>query len=92
MLSYRTPRPAAIRIRVVTVVAMLGISLYSGLGITGQLEVLQFEIQGTVGSLTDGSQFAAQLDYLYTLATSLLLLNLGGGLSLIYWEARAKIA
>ena len=92
VLSYRTPRPAAIRIRVVTVVAMLGISLYSGLGITGQLEVLQFEIQSTVGSLADGSQFAARLDYLYTLATSLLLLNLGGGLSLIYREARAKIA
>ena len=91
-LFSRTPRPTAIGIRVVTVVAMLGVSLYSGFGITGQIDTLQLEIQRNIASLTDTSPFAARFDHLYTLTTSLLLVNLGGGLSLIYWEARAQIA
>jgi hypothetical protein len=91
-LSYRTPRPTAIGIRVVTVITMLGISLYAGLVITGQIETVQVEIQNNVATLVDTSQFAARFDSLYALTTSLLVLNLGGGLSLIYWEARARIS
>ena len=92
VLYSHTPRPAAIGIRVITVVAMLAVSLYSGLGVTGQIAAVQLEVESNIGSLTDGSQYAARFDSLYTLTTSLLLLNLGGGLSLIYWEARARIA
>ena len=91
-LFARTPRPSAIGIRIVTVVVMLGVSLYSGFGITGQIAALQLEIGRNVATLGNGTQFVAQFDHLYTLTTSLLLLNLGGGLSLIYWEARARIA
>jgi len=91
-LFARSPHPTAIGIRVVSVVAMLGVSLYSGFGITGQLAALQLEIERDVTTLANGIQFAARFDHLYTLTTSLLLLNLGGGLSLIYWEARARIA
>ncbi|MDP7338710.1 MAG: DUF4149 domain-containing protein [Vicinamibacterales bacterium] len=91
-LYRRTPRPTALGIRIVTVVAMLGVSLYAGFGITGQIEAVQVDIQNTVASLGDNSQFAARFDSLHALTTSLLLLNLGGGLSLIYWEARARIA
>ncbi len=92
VLSYRTPRPTAIRIRLITIVAMLVVSLYSGLGVTGQLAAVQIDIDSNIATLTDGSEYAARFDYLYTLTTSLLLLNLAGGLSLIYWEARARIA
>ena len=92
VLFYRTPRPTALGIRIITVVAMLGVSLYSGLGITGQLEAVQLEIGTNLASQTDSAQYAARFDHLYSLTTSLLLLNLAGGLSLIYWEARARIA
>ena len=40
----------------------------------------------TVDVLEAGDVFSERL------TTSLLLLNLGGGLSLIYWEARERIA
>ena len=92
VLFYRTPRPLALGIRVITVVAMLGVSLYSGLGITGQLQAVQLEIGTNIANATDSTQYAAQFDYLYSLTTALLLLNLAGGLSLIFWEARARIA
>ena len=91
-LSYRVPRPKAIGIRIVTVAAMLSISLYAGLGITGQIEAVQAAIQTNVASLSDTSQFSDRFDTLYTQTTSLLLLNLAGGLSLIYWESRARIS
>ena len=92
VLYSRTPRPTAIGIRAITVVAMLAVSLYSGLGVTGQLAAVQLDIESNIATLTDGSEYAARFDYLYTLTTSLLLLNLAGGLSLVYWEARARIA
>jgi hypothetical protein len=49
-------------------------------------------IEDNISTLTDTTQHTARFDYLYSLTTMLLLLNLGGGLSLIYWEARARIA
>ncbi|MEE2637086.1 MAG: DUF4149 domain-containing protein [Acidobacteriota bacterium] len=91
-LSYQRPRSEALGIRVVTVLVMLGVSLYSGLGITGQIEELEDVLTMNVALITDMSQFDARFDHLYTMSTLMLLLNLGLGLSLIYWEARARIA
>jgi uncharacterized membrane protein len=90
-LSYRDPRPAALGIRAVTVIAMLGVSLYAGFVITAQVAEVQVEIQNSIATLGNGGQFAARFDYLYMLTTVLLLVNLTGGLSLIYWEARERI-
>jgi hypothetical protein len=92
VLSRQTPRPTAIGIRVITVVGMIAVSLYAGVAITGQTAVLQLAIENNISTLTDLTQYAARFDYLNSLTTMSLLLNLGGGLSLIYWEARARIA
>ena len=92
VLSRQTPRPTAIGIRVITVVGMLAVSLYAGLAITGQIAAVQLTIENNIATLTDTTQYAARFDYLYSLTTMLLVLNLGGGLSLIYWEARARLA
>ena len=90
VLSYRPPRPTAVGILVLTVVLMLGVSLYAGFGIAGQIEAVQLDMERAVATLTDSGQFADRFDRLYTLTTLLLVLNLGGGLSLIYWEAQAR--
>jgi uncharacterized membrane protein len=91
-LTYTTARPPAIRIRMATVAVMLCISLYSGLGITGQLDGLQAEMRANIASLATENDYAARYDNLYTQTTVLLLLNLGFGLSLIYWEAKSRLA
>ncbi len=91
-LTYKGPRPSVIGIRVATVLLMLCISLYAGLGITGQLDGLQAEMAANIASLAAENDYAARYDNLYTQTTVLLLLNLGFGLSLIYWEAKARIA
>ncbi len=91
-LTYRGPRPSVLGIRVTTVVVMLCISLYAGLGITGQLDGLQAEMQRNISSLAAPNDYAVRYESLYAQTTVLLLVNLGFGLSLIYWEAKARIA
>ena len=52
----------------------------------GMLALGALAAPATVNVLEAGDVFSERL------TTSLLLLNLGGGLSLIYWEARERIA
>ena len=92
VLYCQTPRPTALGIRIITVVALLAVRLYAGLGITEQIAAVHLEMASNAATSIDTGQHAARLDFLYRLTTSLLLLNLGGGLSLVYWEARARIA
>ncbi len=91
-LGARDRKLPALGVRIGTVVIMLAISLYAGLGIANQVAGLQTEIQGNMSAWTDSSIYAARFDSLYVQTTILLLLNLGLGLSLIYWEARARIS
>ena len=91
-LTYRGPRPPGLGIRVATVVTMLCISLYAGLGVTGQIDGLQLEMEANISTLGSPNDYAARYDNLYAQTTILLLVNLGFGLSLIYWEAKTRIA
>ncbi|MDG2041163.1 MAG: DUF4149 domain-containing protein [Ilumatobacter sp.] len=91
-LTYRGPRPAALRIRVATVVTMLCISLYAGIGVAGQIDGLQREMEANIATLGGPNDYAVRYDNLYAQTTTLLLINLGFGLWLIYWEAKAHIA
>ena len=92
VLASRPPRPPALLVRAITVVTMLAVSLYAGVGISGQIAAVQLEIASNIGALSDATQYAARFDSLNVLTTSLLLVNLVGGLLLVYWEARARVA
>ncbi len=91
-LGARDPKLPALAVRIGTVAIMLAVSLYAGFGIASQVAGLQAEIDGNLAAWTDSSLYAARFDRLYAQTTMLLLLNLGLGLSLIYWEARARIS
>ncbi len=49
-------------------------------------------MRANIASLAAANDYAARYDNLYTQTTVLLLLNLGFGLSLIYWEAKSRLA
>ena len=91
-LSRHRPQPPAVPIRIATVATMLAVSLYAGFSVAGQVAGLQQEIDVNVAAWTDSSQYAARFDTLYAQTTMLLLVNLGFGLSLIYWEARSRLS
>jgi uncharacterized membrane protein len=81
------PRPPNFAVRMTIVAAMLGISLYSGVWVTGEIERLQTEIGAPVSSLPDGDPRRGRFGRLHGLSTVLMMLNVGGCLVLLSWEA-----
>ncbi len=80
-------RPRQPGLRAAIVSAMLAIALYSGFGISRRIERLQQEFAGPVSSLDPGDPRRAQFGRLHGLSTTLMLVNIVGGLVLLYWEA-----
>ncbi len=80
-------RPVNLAARMTIIATMLVISLYSGVRVTGQIERLQAEIGAPVSTLPEGDPRRAQFGRLHGLSTVLMLLNVGGGLVLLSWEA-----
>jgi hypothetical protein len=82
-------RPAALGVRMGIVTAMLALSLFSGTWLTQQIERMQDEIGVPVASLPGTDPRRSRFGLLHGASTMLMLVNLGGGLALIYHEARS---
>ena len=81
-------RPAAFQLRLAIIATMLAIALFSGVWVTGRIERLQAEIGGPVQSLPANDPRRTEFGRLHGLSTGLMLVNILGGLVLIYWEAQ----
>lgn len=82
------PRPRGFAVRVLLVGAMLVVALYSGLFVLATLDHLQQEVGHLPSQLPGDDPRRLQFDALHQLSTRLMLLNVFGGLALLYWEAR----
>lgn len=82
------PRPAAFAIRTGIAAVMLAIALYSGIVITGRIERLQQEIGAPVSTLREDDPRRARFGQLHGLSTALMLINVAGGLALVFLEVR----
>lgn len=83
------PRPVGLGIRVAIVGVMLGVALWSGFGVSRRIAALQREIGGPVAALDPSDPRRAAFGRLHRLSTTLMLVNVAGGLALLYFEARA---
>ncbi len=81
------PRPLSLSIRSGIVAAMLIISLYSGIWVSGQIERLQASMAAPVSSLAEDDPRRVQFGRLHGLSTVLMMINIGGCLVLLGWEA-----
>ena len=81
-------RPVAFRARLAIVVTMLAIALFSGVWVSGRIERLQARIDMPVQSLPATDPRRTEFGRLHGLSTGLMLVNILGGLVLLYWEAR----
>ena len=82
------PRPRQFAVRTVIIMAMLGIAIYSGVVVLGQIDQIQLQV-GTLPSrlpATDVRRIA--FDGLHQLATRLMMVNMAAALVLLYWETR----
>lgn len=82
------PRPAAFAIRTAIAGAMLAVALYSGLVIAGRIERLQRDIGAPVSALREDDPRRARFGRLHGFSTTLMLVNVVGGLALVFLEIR----
>jgi hypothetical protein len=81
------PRPRSFAIRVAIVAAMLAVAVYSGQFVLAAIDQIQAEAGRLPSQLPDGDPRRLRFDALHLLSTRLMMLNLFGGLALLYWEA-----
>jgi hypothetical protein len=81
------PRPIAFGVRAAVIAAMLAISLFSGLWVSRRVEQIRHSVEGPVAALPATDPARIQFGRLHGLSTILMLVNVLGGLVLVYWEA-----
>jgi len=81
-------RPAALGARLAVAALMLALALVSGTVITRRIERLQQQIPGAVAALPADDPRRIEFGRWHALSTGLMLVNIAGGLVLLYWEAR----
>jgi hypothetical protein len=83
-------RPVGSVVRSALVAYMLAAALYSGFVVLTRIDAIQREVGGLASTLPDGDARRVEFDDLHLLSTRLMMLNMAGGLVLLYWEARAR--
>ena len=82
------PRPVAFAVRSAIVALMLVVALYSGLVVLREVNSIQREVSGLPSSLPAGDERRVRFDQLHQLSTRLMVINIVGALTLLYWEAK----
>jgi uncharacterized membrane protein len=82
------PRPANFAVRAALVALMLGIALYSGIAVLGEIARIQQAVGILPSHLPADDVRRLRFDALHQLATRLMMVNVVAGLALLYWEAR----
>ena len=81
------PRPRGFAVRCALVTAMLLVAAYSGLAVLSEIDAIQQEVGTLPSRLPAGDPRRIRFDELHQLSTRLMMVNLLGGLVLLYWEA-----
>ena len=84
------PRPPAFAVRSSLIALMLGVALYSGVIVLGNIDAIQREVGTLPSRLPAGDARRVRFDELHQLSTRLMIFNMAGALVLLYWEARER--
>jgi uncharacterized membrane protein len=82
------PRPKGFAVRAAIAAIMLAVALYAGLVVLGRIEGIQREVGSLPSRLPQGDAHRVRFDELHELSERLMVLNMVGGLVLLFWEAR----
>ena len=82
------PKPPAVALRAGIVLLMLAIAFYSGVIVLARIDAVQLEIGALASTLPLTDPRRIRFDELHEFATQLMMVNMAGGLALLYWEAR----
>ena len=87
IIALLGPRPKGFAVRCALVTAMLLVAAYSGLVVLTEIDAIQQEAGTLPSRLAAGDPRRIRFDELHQLSTRLMMVNLIGGLVLLYWEA-----
>jgi hypothetical protein len=82
------PKPIAFAARALITVVMLGIAIYSGGVILRRIDAIQVAAGTLPSRLPAADPRRIEFDALHVLSERLMMINVVGGLLLLYWEAR----
>lgn len=82
------PRPRGVAARSAIIALMLGVSVYSGRWVLGEIASIQHAVGGLPSTLPAADPRRIRFDELHQRATRLMVLNLLGAIVLVFWEAR----
>lgn len=82
------PKPVAFAARTLIVLAMLAVATYSGGVVLQRIDAIQQAIGALPSTLPATDPRRQEFDALHTMSERLMMINVFGGLLLLYWEAR----
>jgi uncharacterized membrane protein len=88
VMKFVGPPPQGFIARMAIVAVMLAIALYSGVPVSREIAQIQSTVSGPISSLPDTDARRARFDRLHGLSTTLMTINMGLGLVLLYWYVR----
>jgi hypothetical protein len=86
------PRPRPFAPRLAVIVLMLGLTASVAVPIGHRIRDLQATVAGPIASLPDGDPRKVAFGRLHGISNALLALNVAGGLTLLFWDARDRRA
>jgi uncharacterized membrane protein len=88
VMKFVGPPPQAFVLRAAIVFVMFLIALYSGVPVTRELERIQSQVAGPVSRLPESDERRIRFDRLHRTSTTLMTINMGLGLVLLFWYVR----
>jgi uncharacterized membrane protein len=88
MMKFIGPPPQAFVVRAAVVAVMLALAVYSGVPVSREIAALQAQVSGPMSALPQTDARKARFDRLHSLSTTLMTINMGLGLVLLYWYVR----
>ena len=88
IMKFVGPPPSAFILRSAIVAAMLALALYSGVGVSGEIDRLQGQVAGRVDSLPKEDARRVRFERLHRTSTVVMAINMTLGLVLLIWYAR----
>lgn len=88
VMKFVGPPPSGFVIRLGIVACMLALALYSGIPISREIERIQADVAGPMSKLPAADARKVRFDRLHATSTTLMMINMGLGLVLLYWYVR----
>jgi hypothetical protein len=88
MMKFLGPPPAAFVVRAAIVAAMLAVAIYSGGSVSREIRRIQAGVSQPIGELPAADPRRARFAALHRTSTTLMSINMGLGLVLLFWYTR----